>query len=272
VPSGMLRLSVTFGLACASAIFFLFLRCHGTGRPFARHSRPWALLVVAVTSLLSTGAAFAGLALVSHLPGAFVGVGIVGPSGLWLSEIHSQREERRSLLRDLSTLWLSRLLARLHEAMAEDRIAWCEKHVDEGWGADELSAAARFYQEYLRERMSPAERRRSRINAQVNAIEARLSTVELIENGAARTKVVAALQGSRVTKESRYSRNLDDLQRMADILHHDAERDLIRLLGSAYGAGLYRLPVFTPPRRTYSGVDKPANTARASAGPQLQRP
>jgi hypothetical protein len=193
------------------------------------------------------------------------------------------------MLRDLSTLWLSRLLARHHEAMAEDRASWCEQHVDEEWSADELSAAARFYQEYLRERMSPAERRRSRINAQVNAIEARLITVQLIENGAARNKVVAALQGSRVTKEPRYSRNLGDLQRMADILHHDAERDLVRLLGTAYGAGFFRLPIFTPPRRTYSRMIRPetdrsdpdrsdldsqtaATRTKAKPRPQMQRP
>jgi hypothetical protein len=273
VPSGMLRLSLTFALACASAVLFLLLRCQGTGPPFGRNSRVWALLVITVTSLLSTGAAFAGFAIMNQLPGAFLGLGVIGPSGLWLSEIHNRREDRRSLLRDMSTLWLSRLLARLHEGMAEDRIAWCERHVDEEWTADELSAAARFYQEYLRERMTPAERRRSRINAQVNAIEARLTAVQLIENGAARTKVVAALQGSRVTKDSRYTRNFGDPQRMADILHHDAERDLIRLLGSAYGIGLYRIPVYTPPRRTYSGVDTPlANSTRANARPQMQRP
>jgi hypothetical protein len=280
----MLRLSITFALACASATFFLFLRCHDTGPPFARHSRPWALLVIMVTSVLSTAAAFVGLTIVNHLPGAFVGVGIVGPSGLWLSEIHSQREERRSMMRDLSTLWLSRLLARHHEAMAEDRASWCERHVDEEWSADELSAAARFYQEYLRERMSPAERRRSRINAQVNAIEARLATVQLIENGAGRNKIVTALQEARVTKEPRYSRNLGDLQRMADILHHDAERDLVRLLGTAYGAGLFRLPVFIPPRRTYSRSIHPdpdhsdldsetaSTRTKAKPKPQMQRP
>jgi hypothetical protein len=228
--------------------------------------------VVAITGLLSTAVAFAGLAVVEHLPGVFVGLGIVGPSGLWLSEIYNRREEQRSLVRDMSTLWLSRLLARMHEGMAEDRTAWCEKHVDEGWSADELSAAARFYQEYLRERMSPAERRRSRINAQVNAIEARLAAVALIENGATRTKVVAALQGSRTTKDSRYTHNFSDLQRMADILHHDAERDLIRLLGAAYSAGIYRIPIFTPPRRMYSGVDPPANSMQADARPQMQRP
>jgi hypothetical protein len=165
----------------------------------------------------------------------------------------------------MSTLWLSRLLARLHEGMAEDRIAWCEKRVEEGWSADELSTAARFYQEYMRERMSPAERRRGRINAQVTGIEARLTAVQLIENGAARTKIVAALQGSRTTKDSRYARHFNDLRRMADILHHDAERELVRLLGSAYSAGLYRIPVFAPPRRMYSDVDEPANSMRAKS-------
>ena len=271
VPRGMLGPSVTFALACASATLFLFLRCQGTGPPFGRNSRVWALLVLIVTSLLSTGAAFAGFAIMDHLPAAFLGLGIIGPSGLWLSEIHNRREERRSLLRDVSTLWLSRLLARLHEGMAEDRIAWCERHVDEEWSADELSTAARFYQDYMRERMSPAERRRSRINAQVNAIEARLTAVNLIGSGAARTKIEAVLQGSRTTKDSRYSRNFGDLQRMADILHHDAERDLIRLLGSAYAVGLYRLPVYTPPRRTYSGVDTTANPTRAKARAPMQR-
>jgi hypothetical protein len=252
VPSAMLRPSVTFALACVSAIFFLLLRCHGKGTPFGQRSRMWAVLVIAVTGLLSTGVAFVGLAVVQNLPGVFVGLGAIGPSGLWLSEIHRRGEDRRSLVRDLSTLWLSVLLARMHEGMAEDRIAWCEDHVDEGWTADELTSAARFYQAYVRERLAPAERRRVRINAQVNAIEARLTAVQLIENGAARTKIMAVLQGSRATKEPRYARNVADLQRMADILRHDAERDLIRLLSAAYSAGLYRVPVFTPPRRIYS--------------------
>jgi hypothetical protein len=252
VPNEMLRPSVTFALACVSAMFFLLLRCHGKGTPFGRHSRTWALLVITLTGTLSTGIAFIGLAIVEHLPGVFVGLGVIGPSGLWLSEIHSRGEDQRSLTRDMSTLWLSVLLTRMHEGMAEDRIAWCENHVDEAWSADELAEAARFYQEYLRERLSPAERRRVRINAQINEIEARLTAVQLIENGAARTKITAALQGSRATKRSRYAGDLADLQRMADKLRHDAERELIRLLGAAYSAGLYRLPVFAPPKRIYS--------------------
>jgi hypothetical protein len=59
---------------------------------------------------------------------------------------------------------------------------------------------------------------------------------------------------------------------MADILHHDAERDLIRLLGSAYSAGLYRIPVFAPPRRTYSGAQSMPDSTPAHVRAQLQRP
>lgn len=264
MPNAMLRPGLTFVLACASATLFLFLRCHGSGSPFGRHSRKWALLVILATSVLSTVVEIVGVTLVDHLPGIFVGVGLVGPSGLWLSEIRSRRDaEQPSMLRDLLTLWLSRLLARMHEGMAEDRDAWCEGHIDEAWSADELSAAARYYQEYMRERMSPAERRRSRINVQLNAIEARLTAVALIENGAAKSKIVAALPGSKSSKDSRYTRNLNDVQRMADILHHDAERELVRLLGHAYTAGLQRMPVYQLPRRTYS--EPPAAPAPPAA-------
>lgn len=255
MPSGILGLDLTFALTCASATFFLFLRCHGQGRPFGPRSRWWALAVIGVTGVVSTAATFIAVIVVNQLPSAFFGLGVAAPSGLWLSEIRSRGGDgRRSPLRDVSTLWLTRLLARLHEGMAEDRLAWCEERVDQGWGADELGMAARFYQEYLRERLSPEERRRGRIYAQVHAIEARLHVGELIENGVERTKVVAALQESRATKDPRYSRYQSDMSRLADILRHDAERDLVRLLGAAYTAGYYKMPVYRRPRRVYTPV------------------
>jgi hypothetical protein len=252
-----MKLGATFLLALSSAVFFLFLRCHGNGRPFGPHSRVWALLVVLVTSLVSTAAAFLGVVIVAHLPFALTGLGVAGPSTLWLSEIHQRRDEQRGPMRDVSTLWLSRLLARLAEGMAEDRMTWCEERVDEGWTTDDLRMAAHFYQEYMRERMTGEERRRGRIFAQVNTIDTRLTVVQLIENSAGRPKVMAALRGSRAIKDSRYKTYTEDLARMADILRHDAERDLVRLLGHAYGAGLYRMPVFAPPRRVHGPIGEP---------------
>lgn len=246
---------MTFALACASATLFLFLRCEGQGRPFGPSSRWWALLVIGVTSVLSSGAAFLGVTALDRLPSAFVGVGAAAPSWLWLGQIRRRGEERRSLLLDMSTLWLTRLLARLHEGMAEDRLAWCEERVDPMWSADELAMAARFYHEYLRERLSPEQRRRGRIHAHLGAVEARLAVAQLIENGASRSKVTAALQGSRITKEARYARSLDDLGRLADLLRHDAYRDVVRLLGAAYTAGYHKLAGYRP-----AAVRRPAVT------------
>jgi hypothetical protein len=248
VSSRTLGLSVTFALACASATFFLFLRCEGKGRLFGRSSRRWALSVIGVTSVVSTVAAFVVVTIVDHLPSAFVGVGVLAPSWLWVGQIRSRRGDERSRMRDMSTLWLTWLLARMHESLAEDRLTWCEERVDPMWNTDELHRAARFYHEYLQDRLSPEERRRGRIHAQLNAIEARLNVAHLVENGAGRTKVTSALQGSRTTKEVRYSRYLDDPSRLADILRHDAHRDLVRLLGSAYNAGYYGMKVYTPPK------------------------
>ncbi|MBO0869086.1 MAG: hypothetical protein J2P15_11015 [Micromonosporaceae bacterium] len=280
----LLRVGVTFALGCASATFFLFLRCHGVGRPFGRSSRPWALLVIVITSAVSTAAALLVPVIVDRLDAVFLGLGVIGPSGLWLSEIRNRDGEARTgTLHNVATLWLTRLLARMHEGMAEDRDRWCERRVDDDWGAEEILLAARFYQGYMRDRMSAVQRRRSRINASVKAIEARLAAVLLIERGAARPAVVAALDGSRTTKQPRYARNLDDLHRMADILHHDAQRDLVRLLGYGHDAGLARMPVFTPPPRVYaprqpaprqpaggsrqSSVDsRPSAAARSSTG------
>jgi hypothetical protein len=236
-------------VACASATFFLFLRCHGQGRPFGRRSRWWALAVIGVTGVVSTLATVVAVTVVDQLPSAFFSLGVLAPSGLWLSEIRSRRDGGRSLLRDVSTLWLTRLLARMHEGIAEDRLAWCEEHVDPSWNNDDMGMAARFYQEYLRDRLSPDERRRGRIYAQLAAIEARLNVGHLIENGVARAKVVAALQVARATKDPRYSRYHSDLSRLADILRHDAERDLVRLLGSAYNAGYYKMPIYRRLRR-----------------------
>jgi hypothetical protein len=253
VPTETIRLGATLIVACASATLFLFLRCEGKGRAFGPSSWRWAVLVIAATGVLSTAAAVGCVYVLGSLPPLFFGVGVVAPSWLWLGEIRKRGDDRRNLVRDMSTLWLTRLLARLHEGMAEDRLTWCEARVDPMWSMEELSTAARFYHGYLRERLSPDERRRGRIHALLAAIEARLNVAQLIHSGAGRAKVVSALQGARITREPRYSRNLDDLSRLADILRHDAQRDLVRLLGTAYTAGYHKMSAHHPGRLLADG-------------------
>lgn len=258
MPGEALGLGITFALACASAAFFLFLRCEGKGRPFGPSSRWWALAVVGTTGALSTAVAFAGVTLLSHLPHAFFGVGVAAPSWLWLGQIRNSGEARRNLARDASTLWLARMLARMHEGMADDRDTWCERHVDPVWSADELHMAARVYHEYLRERLSLEEKRRAKIHALLSGIETRLGIVQIIENGVARQKVEVALDESRATREPRYRRYLDDLGRLAYILRHDAERDLMRLIGAGYAAGYRKLPCYQPAPMVNRRVSAPA--------------
>ncbi|MGW0804589.1 hypothetical protein [Nonomuraea sp. NPDC002799] len=249
----------TVVLAIVSAAGFLFLRCQGKGRPFGPKAR-WLTIAIA----LITGALSATVALVS---GAVLNdnlatvLGAVAPSGLWFSQMRAKENERRSATREAATFWLVSLLARLDEAMAEDQRVWCEKRVDESWSVYELSLAANRYHDRIAERLSPEARRRERVRARLEAIERRLDVAALIEDGASRSKVVTALNGSRHTRLARYERYLNDLTRLLGVLQHDAESEVLRLLAVAYRAGYRSLPAFVP--RTA--------VARASDAPSVRR-
>jgi hypothetical protein len=269
----MPTVGLTFGLACVSAAFFLWLRSEDKGLALGPRSRLWALAVTALTGALSTALAFVlhGLANVvgNDFPSyvSHVGLGAVMPSTLWLAEIRQGGGERRNPYRDALTLWLSWLLRRLDEGMVEDKEEWCRDHIVVAWSTDELIMAAHYYEDYLRERLSALERSRYRLNALIQAIESRLDIARLIEdnprltnggvrpsNGSTRGKVSTALTTARLSQE-RYKRSLDDLTRLAQLLRNDARQDLIRLLRVAYRAGLRRLPVYQPPR----GPEPPAS-------------
>lgn len=246
-PGGFAHGALTVALAIVSAGVFLLLRCQGKGRPFGPAG--WRLALVIT---LLTGGISASVALVSHAmldDNLATALGAVAPSGLWLSQMRAREHERRSLGREAATFWLVSLLARLDQAMAEDERIWCEKRVDYSWNVYELSLAATRYHDRIGERLAPDERRRERVHARLEAIERRLDVAALIEDGAARSKVVTALNGSRHTKAVRYERYLNDLNRLNGVLRHDAENDLLRLLASAYRAGYRSLPGFVPPSR-----------------------
>lgn len=244
MTQGLMGFGTTFLLAWLSALVFLALRCHGEGRPFGPTSRWWALGALALTSTSSTVAAFIGVVVMRVVPPAVLGV--VVPSTLYLSRLERPRpEDGRGKLAEVPTLGVPFLLDRLHQAMADDRLTWCEARVDLMWRLDQLLGAARHYHAAIKERLPPEERRRARLDARLKAIEDRLDVVRLVENGASAAKVRTALRASRVTREKRYERYRDDLGRTADLLRHHAEQDLIRMLGVAYKCRFYRLKVFT---------------------------
>lgn len=248
MANGVEALCLTFVLALVSATAFLLLRCQGVGRPFGGGSRWWAMAAILLTSALSTAAAVAGVALLRYVHPALLGV--IAPSGLWLGQLRRVRaDERQSRSHDAHGLGLTWLLDRMHQGMAEDRLSWCEERVDRGWRLDQLVAAGRFYRDYLKERLPPAERPRAKVDMRLRAIEDRLDIVRLIENGASPLKVQAALRASRFTKGRRYEKYRRDLLHLSDLLRHDAEQELIRMLSAGYLSGCYRLPVFRPSGR-----------------------
>jgi len=254
-------LALTFVLACASATFFLLLRCEGKGRAFGTRSRNWALLVIILTSLLSAGGA-AGLAVLGrYVPAVILSLGVAAPGSLCLGRIREGIPERRSVYGAASTLWLGLLLARMSEGMAEDKLDWCERHVDGAWHPDELILAAHYYHDYLSERLSAEDRKRYRIRTLLQDVETRLDIVMIIDARAPRSKVVAAINASRLGREARYQRNLGDLSRLGGRLEHDARRALERMLAVAYVAGLYRLERYAIPVREPS----PEPTERTGA-------
>lgn len=240
-------LGLTFALACVSATFFLVMRCEGRGRAFGPRSRRWALLVTGLTGTLSTAGALALAVLGHYAPAAIVGLGIVAPSGLCLERIKDGIPERRSTYGAAATLWLSWLLVRLDEGMAEDKAEWCDRHIDEAWHNDELIMAAHYYNDYLTEWLSDEDRKRYRIRALTQDIETRLDIARLIEANAPGSKIVAAINTSRLRRELHYQRSLDDLTRLGNRLRHDAKRDMNRMLAAAYSRGLYRLEPYAPP-------------------------
>jgi hypothetical protein len=157
---------------------------------------------------------------------------------------------------EVPTLGLGILLDRLHQGMAEDRLIWCEDRIDQMWPLDRLQAAARYYHARIKERVPLEERRRVKIDARLRAIEDRLDAAITIENGASATRIRAALRGSRITNDKRYERYQHDAGRLAGLLRHDAEQDLIRLLSVGYTVGCYQLAVFRVPTREPS-LSKP---------------
>ena len=105
----------TFVVSLVLACVFLQMRCRGVGPPFGRHARSWAILIVLVTALLSTGFGLLILA-ASHQTSAAL-VGIIVPGGLWLTSVSAPRDRLRAG-------WLTRPLSNLYDAMGEDMQAW----------------------------------------------------------------------------------------------------------------------------------------------------
>ena len=256
-----LILAPTFIATCAIATLSVQMRCDGKGRPFGPRSRRWAILVIALTSILSVSGAVVLSVLGQRIPVALLGLGVAAPGSLALGKIREGIPERRNGYNAALTLWLGWLLARMSEGMAEDKQNWCERHVDEAWPPGELIMAARAYHHYLNERLPGEDRRRYRIHALLKEVENRLDVVVRIDAHAPRTRVTAALKAS-LGRDTRYLRYIDDLTLLGSRLEHDARRALERLVAVAYLADLRRFERYEPPARLSPEPAEPAGSPR----------
>lgn len=244
MSSVALSMAATFALSCVSGAFCLVLRCERKGRPFGPRSRWWALLVVALVGVLSAAGSGIIAALGHYAPVAIYALAVLAPSGLAIDRIRDDLPSRRGTAHAAATLWLGWLLTRLDDEMTEDKRNWVTDRIDFDWHDDALLLAAHSYHDFLAERLPEDERRRHRIHATLTNIETRLDIARLIDSDVASSKIVAAFKESRLRKDPRYVRNLDDLTRLRGRLRFDAERETERLLTVAYGNRLYRLERF----------------------------
>src|SRR5260370_17362998 len=75
----------TFFVSLVFAWLFLIIRCRGVGPPFGPHAKPWAVVILVGTALVSAGLGLLILAASHQAPAAYVG--IVVPAGLWFTTV-----------------------------------------------------------------------------------------------------------------------------------------------------------------------------------------
>jgi hypothetical protein len=254
-----------FLLSIVSAGLFLRLLCQGTGRPFGRRARPWAVTIIMITAVVSTGLGLA-LAAVSHRIEVVV-ISLVIPSGLWLSKLLPQRD----LVRPLGTLatWLQLPFRRLYDRMGDDMQDWCDARLRAAstrpqWIAD----AVTYYYDQVQGRIKD-HRALATLGSWRESITHKISIVRLISLDTTPTRLRASLQMHPSTQNDRKYAD-DDLPLLARRLESEALNELTLFLAYVYQLGYTRLPVypFRPPVmiRAGQGTGDAAKRARLPAG------
>jgi len=221
----------TFAVSLIFACLFLHLRCRKIGRPFGPRARPWAVLIVTGTALLSTALGLIILAASEQPPAAYVA--ILVPGGLWIAGVTPRDRPG----------WLTRPLGRLYDGMGEDMQAWCDVRRQAAaerpqWISDAVQYYASQVEGRLRDRQAQADLRRWR-----ESIVHKIGIVRLINLDTTETRLRDSLQQHASTRHIRkYS--ADDLPRLAERLETEALNELNLYLACVYRLGHRRLLVF----------------------------
>ncbi len=230
--------AVTIVISLASAYGFLMLRCRGTGNPFGRRARWWAIAIVVITAAVATGVGLVIIAAGDHAIAA--GVGLVLPSGLWLGKAVGQYSDR--VPEGLIALALFPL-RRLGDAMGEDMQEWCDARLRAASRTPQyVSDAAEYYYNQVGGQV-----RDDRVQDQLlrwrDSIRHKIGIVRLIDLEPGPTRVAEALDYHPATADRRRY-PVDDLPRLARRLMAEAENELYLFLACVYRLGFHSLLIY----------------------------
>jgi hypothetical protein len=254
MPDLLAAVAATFVLSLILASVLLRWRCRRIGPPFARHARPWAVLIVVATAIASAGAGLLLAAVSHHTVAAYAG--LVVAAGLRFANVppRGNRDLRpRSALASLPTLPFSRL----YDRMGDDMREWCDIRIAAArpkpqWIAD----AALYYWGQVRGRLKD-DRELAQLSWLRESITHKVGIIRLIYLDTSPELVLQALQTQAVTKGRRKYTD-EDLQRLGRRLESDALNELNLFLGYSYRSGIYKLPIYPSrppePRKTRHAV------------------
>jgi hypothetical protein len=224
----------TFVVSLFFACVFLQMRCHGVGPPFGRHARPWAVLIVLATALVSTGFGLLVLAASHQAPAALVGV--VVPGGLWLTSVSAPRDRLRAG-------WLTRPLSHLYDGMGEDMQAWCDiRHRAATEEPQWISDAAKYYYDQVKGRIKDRQALEELCDWR-DSIVHKISIVRLVNLDTTPARLHEWLQKHPATQNLRRYDD-DNLPRLARRLESDATNELDLFLASVYRLGYHKMLIY----------------------------
>jgi hypothetical protein len=224
----------TFAVSLVFACMFLQMRCRRVGPPFGRHARPWAVFIVLITALVSTGFGLLILAASHQAPAALAGV--VVPGGLWLTSVSAPRDRLRAG-------WLNRPLSNLYDAMGEDAQAWCDiRHRAATEEPQWISSAASYYYDQVKSRIKDR-RALEELCDWRDSIVHKIGIVRLINLETTPARLQDSMQQHPSTQNLRRYAAADPL-RLARRLESDATNELDLFLASVYRLGYHKLLIY----------------------------
>ena len=239
MPSWVVGVVGTFALSLILAYGVLRLRCRGVGPPFGRRAWPWALLIVVATAMLSTGVGLLLVAASRHMPAAYVG--IVVPSGLWLSKLPPQRD-RDLLHRTLSGV-LTLPFSRLYDRMGDDMQGWCEERLQAVAPKPQwIAGAVTYYYDQVQGGLRDGQARAD-LDRWRESITHKIGIVRLISLDTTPARLQASLAMHPSTQHIRKYAD-DDLPRLARRLETEALNELHLFLAYVYRLGHHNLLIY----------------------------